>query len=892
MTTNKTTTKKEIAPQSSDVEREKVETLHTNDPVEKGADEINKEGEVKPKEGEERSQPIVDEKSAKSDKRPAEEAGEVAEKSDEQTQKESASDSVEEGTKEASSSAPTKEKKRAEKEAQPSKESGAVEERVEDDSAVEDKPVKEESAKKVAVKKKTEEKKSDEKKPEKKKATAEVGVADGKEGAKAAAEKVVAKEATELGKGSEEATKKGAKKSTEKVDTEEEVAKKATEKRDAEVTSKEVAEATEDKVVDGSAVKDKPADDASEVDGKEAAKEVAKKADTEEEAAKKAVKKTDADAAVEAEAKEGAETEATKKPKRERSSELSSTPKHTLVGKSKDELLDIFEKLLDEKPVQKMRRDVDAIKSSFYRLHRAEVDQLRKKFIDDGGKPDDFKPPVDEAEQRFKELFGRFRTLRNEFVANREKSKQENLEKKQQVIEELKELVNSSETLHVTFNTFRELQRRWREASPIPQSQLKELWDTYNHHVENFYSYVQINKELRDLDLKRNYEKKMELCEAAEALIMDPSVVSAFHQLQKLHQEWRESGPVGKEHKEELWERFRSASARINKRHQEFFENMKEEQERNLKLKTELCVKAEEIAEGTWTTRREWNRATDKILEIQKVWRTIGFAPRKDNTKIYERFRAACDRFFDQKRLFYKELKVEMEHNLQLKTEICEGAEAIQESTDWRKTTSDLIEMQKQWKEIGPVARRHSNVIWRRFRKACDHFFNRRAEYYKERDKKYEENLKLSRALLDEINSADIENGGFDMVKEFQRRWSEIGFVPFKQKDTIQAEYKKAMDHAFDTLRAIGEIQGVDRYKSRVKNLRGNEHRLRGERDKLYNRVKQLEADIALLENNIGFFAKSKNADAMISEVREKINQAKREMEEAIKKIDIIDSQN
>lgn len=600
---------------------------------------------------------------------------------------------------------------------------------------------------------------------------------------------------------------------------------------------------------------------------------------------------SDEDAELDGDAPEYELDEESEEEKEEEQKKEASKDRFDLTGKSKNELLDIFAKLLKDKPVQSIRRDVEAIKTAFYKQHRADVELLRKKFVEDGGQANEFTPPADDAEQKLKDLFGEYRKQRNAFISNLDKQKDDNLEAKLKIIEELKELINSSETMHVTFNAFRELQRRWREAGPVPQTSVKDLWDTYNHHVENFYSYIKINKELRDLDLKRNYEAKVELCEEAEALILDPSVVSAFHQLQKLHQQWRETGPVAKEYKDSLWERFREASARINKQHQEFFENLKAEQERNLKLKTELCSQAEELASAVLTTRREWNRASKKLLEIQKVWKTIGFAPRKDNTKIYERFRKACDKFFEQKRVFFLQLKKEMEHNLELKTELCKSAEAVQESSDWRKTTGELIAMQKRWKEIGPVTRRHSDAVWKRFRAACDHFFNKRAEHYAERDAVYEKNLELKQGLLVEIEQANIEEGGFDMVKEFQRRWSEIGFVPYKKKDVIQKEYKVAMDKAFSTLRNTGQLRSMDRFKDKVQGMKGGDRRLRNERDRLFNRVKQLEADIALLENNIGFFAKSKNADAMIKDVRIKIDKARKEMEQAIDKINLIDKQ-
>lgn len=354
------------------------------------------------------------------------------------------------------------------------------------------------------------------------------------------------------------------------------------------------------------------------------------------------------------------------------SAAIDETPKESAAptdynGKSKTELLDILADLLANKPVQTIRRDVEAIKIAFYKTYRAEVERARRAFVEAGGKLEEFVPTPDDAEQRLKELFAEYRTKRNEFIAKLEEEKENNYKIKLQIIEELKELINSNETLNQTFNTFRELQQRWKETGPVPQAHVKDLWETYNLHVENFYNFIKINKELRDLDLKKNYETKLQLCEEAEALVLDPSPVNAFHKLQKLHEQWRETGPVANEFKEQLWERFREASTKINKRHQEYFNGIKEEQKHNLELKTELCVKTEELSAAPLSTRKEWNKASEQLIDIQKVWKTIGFAPKKDNTKIYERFRNACDKFFENKRNFYLQIKAEMENNLHLK---------------------------------------------------------------------------------------------------------------------------------------------------------------------------------------------------------------------------------
>ena len=577
--------------------------------------------------------------------------------------------------------------------------------------------------------------------------------------------------------------------------------------------------------------------------------------------------------------------------------EALSTPEEShddsLSGKSREELIGWFEKIMEERPVQTLRREAEALKIAFYKQHRADVEAEKRAFLASGGKEEEFAPSTDEWEVRLKELFQEYRQRRDNFIASLEEEKRANLEVKLHIIEELKELVNSDETLNHTFNKFRELQQRWKDTGIVPQQHLKDVWETYNLHVENFYNFIKINKELRDLDLKRNYEQKMALCEAAEALVEEASIVEAFHKLQKMHDQWRETGPVAAEYKESLWERFKEASSRINKAHQEHFEGLKQEQMKNLELKSTLCEKTEELLSQPLTTRKEWNRASEQLLELQKVWKTIGFAPKKENTRIYERFRNACDRFFEAKRAFYATVKEEMEHNLQLKQELCEAAEALQMSEDWKKATDELIALQARWKEAGAVSRRHSEVIWRRFRKACDTFFERKAQHFSEQDNAQEQNLAKKLALLEEMSTVDVKAGGYEVIREFQRRWSEIGYVPIKRKEELQKRYKQAVDKLFTALRSGERDRSLSRFKERVSSLKESGGRkLQSERERLYNKVRQLEQEIALLENNIGFFANSKNAEALVAGVKEKIEKAREEMKATIEKVKMIDQES
>lgn len=561
------------------------------------------------------------------------------------------------------------------------------------------------------------------------------------------------------------------------------------------------------------------------------------------------------------------------------------------AGKSKQELLDYFALQLEEKPVQTLRRTVEQLKVAFYRIRRAEVETARRQHLEEGGTEETFTAPVDEAEVRLKELFKEYRQRRDAYIASLDEEKEANLKIKLQIIEELKELVSSDETLNHTFTKFRELQTRWKETGLVPQANVKDLWETYNLHVEHFYSFIKINKELRDLDLKKNYEQKVALCEQAEALVMEPSIVEAFHKLQKLHDEWRETGPVPTEFKESLWERFKAASSRINKQHQEHFETLKAEQVKNLELKSELCAATEALSNEPFTTRKEWNRASDRLLEIQKTWKTIGFAPKKDNNRIYERFRAACDKFFELKRAYYAGFKSEMEQNLQLKLELCEAAESLQMSEAWKETTDELIALQARWKEVGAVSRRHSDQVWKRFRAACDKFFERKAAHFSSVDSEHEQNLQAKLALLAEMEAADIKAGGYEAIRDFQRRWGEIGFVPIKQKDKIQKRYKATVDKLFETLRGTERDRQMGRFKEKLSAMKGGERRMLSEREKLYNKVKQLEQEIATLENNIGFFSKSKNAESLVADVKANIERLKQQMQDTIEKVKLIDSQ-
>ena len=549
----------------------------------------------------------------------------------------------------------------------------------------------------------------------------------------------------------------------------------------------------------------------------------------------------------------------------------------------------LAERVADE-PSADLRNEIEALKVAFYKLHRADMDARKREFFEKNGSDAEYKSEIDPAEVRFKELYNIYRTKRDEASAISDKEKEANYNAKLAIIEELKQLVDSEEALNTTFAKFHELQTRWRSIGQVAQSRVSDLYETYNLHVENFYDYVKINKELRDLDWKRNLEAKSRLCEQAEALVEAPAIVEAFHKLQKLHDEWREIGPVALEHKESLWERFKTASTVINRRHQEHFEAIKAEQINNFERKSALCDEIEKMTAEAPTSHKGWNKASERLLAIQAEWRTIGFAPKKDNNKVYDRFRAACDNFFEAKHAFYAEAKEDMTKNLEVKTALCERAEAIAERDDWAKATEDLLALQAEWKKSGAVSRKYADTIWKRFRAACDKFFERKSQHFSSVDNEYSANLAAKQALLEEMKQAIIKS--FDDIKEYQRRWSEIGFVPIRHKESLQKQYKEVLDKMFAVVRGADREQQMNKFKNKVSSMReAGDKRLRNEREKLYNRVKQLELEIQTLENNIGFFAKSKGAELMIASVQEKIARAKQDMADAIERVKLIDSQ-
>ena len=553
----------------------------------------------------------------------------------------------------------------------------------------------------------------------------------------------------------------------------------------------------------------------------------------------------------------------------------------TYATLSKEELLALLEKEIEVKSIDQLRVITDAIKIAFYKRNKQDVEAAKKIFVDNGGIEEEFKLEADNCEERLKELLNNYRQKRNESNQIIEKQKSDNLEAKLEIIEKLKEIVEASEmSSENTYPQFKELQNDWKAIGAIPKEKLNDIWNSYHFQIESYYNIMKINNELRDLDLKKNLELKMVICEESERLSVLPSFVEAFKQLQELHDKWREIGPVAKEQKDEIWDRFKQASTIINKNHQQYFENLNAEQESNLNIKKELCEKIEAILETTATTRKDWDAQTNEVINIQNIWKTIGFAPKKDNTKIYERFRALCNVFFDNKQQYFKNLKEMFGQNLQKKTEICKQVQLLKDSTNWAETTNEIISLQKQWKEIGSVPSKESDSIWKEFRESCDYFFAKKAEHYKEIEKSYEDIIALKEQIIEELQSFTEENPrtAIESLKEIQRRWSESGYLPTRIQNPLYAKYKEIIDAHFTTFKKGISQHNFENFKSKVTNKSSNLDIFK-EKDRLKRKYQKLETDIITLENNIGFFAKSKNATSLIKDIEQKITQAKEELQ-------------
>ena len=541
------------------------------------------------------------------------------------------------------------------------------------------------------------------------------------------------------------------------------------------------------------------------------------------------------------------------------------------------------------------RNEVEALKQAYYKIHRSEVDELKKAFLTAGGEEKDFVAPEDETESKIKELLNVYKEKRAAILAEEERVKAANYALKLQLIDQLKALTESQEDFNKLYNDFKDIQQRWKEVKAVPQEHVSELWKNYQIYSEKFYDIIKINNQFRAYDFKKNLEMKTALCETVEKLQTEPDVISAFHQLQKLHQQWREIGPVAKELREDLWSRFKAASTIINKRHQEHFEGLKAKEQENLEAKTAICEQIENIDFPALKSFKDWEEKNKEVIALQDKWKTIGFAPKKSNVKIFERFRAACDVYFNRKSEFYKNIKDEMEKNLELKKVLCEKAEALKDSTDWKSTTEKMIALQKEWKTIGSVARKHSDAVWKRFISACDYFFEQKNKNASSQKSVEQTNLAAKKALIEKINTIDEadHDEALAALKGYMTEWNTIGHVPFKEKDKIYKEYHEAVDKQFDRLKVDQNDRKMQTFRNSLSDMSNGERgkgKLYGEREKLMRMYERMKNELQTYENNIGFLSiSSKGGGGLLKEMERKIDKLKDEMALIIKKIEAID---
>ena len=553
-------------------------------------------------------------------------------------------------------------------------------------------------------------------------------------------------------------------------------------------------------------------------------------------------------------------------------------------GLNKLELVEKLEELVQETDVQKIKDKVSAIRLHFNKLNKEDMDNELSQFLQGGGEAESFQHVEDPIEQRFNAAFGIYKANRAKQNEDLEKQKQENLTKKQAILDELRGILASDDMLKKTYDDFRALQDRWKEIGSVPAAENSNLWNNYHFLVEKFFDKIKMERELRDLDMKKNLDAKIELCEKAEELLDEKSITKAFKALQKLHEDWKEVGPVPQDKKDEIWERFKAATDKINQIRREHYAQLEEEQTGNLEAKKALCEKAEELIAEDYTSVNAWQKKSDELSEIFGVWKTVGPAGKKENEEIWQRFRASMDAFFAKKKEFFATLKDRQTENLERKTQLCIEAEALMDSTEWKNATEQMKKLQEEWKTIGPVPKRHTDKIWKRFRAACDTFFNRKNEYFSGRRTEEEANLAAKKALLEEIKAFELgtsRNENMDAIKAFQKRWIEIGYVPMKQKDAINKEYRELIDGLFDTMRKNQNEASTNEFREMMESWKDDPNageRVRKEGNKLQTRIQKLREEIAVLENNIGFFSNSKNSELMRAEYEKKINKAKEDL--------------
>ena len=561
---------------------------------------------------------------------------------------------------------------------------------------------------------------------------------------------------------------------------------------------------------------------------------------------------------------------------------------------SKAEITARLKELAEDDIEQANKQELDLLKQIFYKLNNADLEEAKRQFVESGGNTEDFVPSESTEEVDFKRLMGEIRRKKSEQTAALERQKEENYQIKLAILDALKKIIESPEDANKSYNEFKILQQQWNEIKLVPQAHVNELWKSYQLYVEQFYDLLKLNNEFREYDFKKNLEMKLHLCEAAEKLADEEDVVSAFHQLQKLHQEFREIGPVGKELRDEIWKRFKDASTVVNKRHQQHFEQLKAAEQLNLDQKTVICEIVEAIEYDKLTSFNAWDKQTQEIIALQNKWKTIGFAPQKMNVKIFERFRKACDEFFRRKGEFFKHMREEQAHNLELKQALCEKAEALKESTDWHETAEALTKLQKEWKTIGPVANKHSVSIWKRFISACDYFFEQRNKATSSQRSVEVENLAKKKAIIASIEAIDesmSEEEADKMLRELMKEWNAVGHVPFKEKDKIYKQYHALVDKLFDRFHLNASNRRLKSYKSNISSIQQEgPQTVYREKERLTRQYENLKNELNTYENNLGFLnSSSKKGNSLINELNRKVEKLKSELNIILEKIKMLD---
>ncbi len=570
-------------------------------------------------------------------------------------------------------------------------------------------------------------------------------------------------------------------------------------------------------------------------------------------------------------------------------------PEQKKVYKNKKEVIARLKEIAHEDDNPK-KDEVDYLKTIFYKLHFAEREADMKAYIDGGGDPAEYKVVPDEDEEEFKAEMSVIKEKRAKIFLEQEKEKQENLTRKLDIIEKIKAMLTSPDEANKSYQDFKKLQQEWKEIKLVPAEKANELWRNYQLYVEQYYDLLKLNNEAREYDFKKNLEIKTRLCEAAEKLADESDVISAFHQLQKLHQEYRETGPVAKELREDMWARFKAASTVINKRHQQHFEELRAKEEDNLTKKTELCEKVENIAKDEIKNAGDWDKKTKEIIAIQAEWKTIGFAPQKMNVKIFERFRAACDDFFGKKAEFFKNMKQQFSENIEKKKALVEQAQALQDSTDWKSTSDKLIALQKEWKTIGMVPKKQGDKLWNDFLTACNHFFDARNNANAGTRNEERANLEKKRDIIKQLETlADNPEGNVqEQARELIDQYNAVGHVPFKEKDNVYKEYHDILDRLYKELNVTTARRRLDKFRNNLKNVaeKGSDA-LDNERARLMRRYESLKQEIQTYENNIGFLsASSKKGNSLIDEMNRKVQKLKDDMNLVREKIKAIDAEN